>query len=108
MGYVLKKFKHMRGKWFSRAIKGQVGKTHQKMEKADSRDTVAAKGMAAKKAADGVKIESKKIKTESKKVKTEAELEEELYSSAKKNIIDLIIEEEKDGADLCSEDGSED
>ena len=102
MGYVLKKFKCMRGKWFSKAIKGQVGKMHQKIEKAATRDAVGAKGMAAKKAAEAV------VKSELKKVKTEADLKEELYSSAKQNIIDVIIEEEKDGADFCDEDGSED
>jgi hypothetical protein len=51
MKYAMQKFKRMRGKWFSKAMDGQIGKTYDKVAKAATRDGVAAKGLASKTAA---------------------------------------------------------
>jgi hypothetical protein len=37
----------MQGKWFSKEIDGQIGKTYDKAAKAATRDIVAAKGLAS-------------------------------------------------------------
>jgi hypothetical protein len=48
MLYILDKYKHMRGRWFQKGIKGQTNETYGCVNKAATRAGVAAKGLACK------------------------------------------------------------